>query len=115
MITSLEERARVITRDLLEQVEAVGAQPDLHTLEPGRAGRVGEVATHHLAVRGQDACGSHPRAREPHHQVGPGRQRRARLHVIDCWYSVKPIAAHTDATIQKRRMILVSDHASSSK
>ena len=33
----------------------------------------------------------------------------------DCWYSVKPIAAHTAATIQNRRMIFVSDHACSSK
>jgi hypothetical protein len=35
--------------------------------------------------------------------------------VSDCWYSVKPIALHTEATIQKRRMIFVSDHARSSK
>ena len=31
------------------------------------------------------------------------------------WYSVKPIAANAAATIQKRRMIFVSDHACSSK
>src|SRR3954451_744547 len=35
--------------------------------------------------------------------------------VIDCWYTVNPIAAQTAATIQKRRMIFVSDHARSSK
>ena len=34
---------------------------------------------------------------------------------MDCWYSVKPIAEQTAATIQKRRMIFVSDQASSSK
>ena len=33
----------------------------------------------------------------------------------DCWNSVKPIAEQTAATIQKRRMIFVSDHAMSSK
>src|SRR3954454_231811 len=36
-------------------------------------------------------------------------------HVTDCWYSVKRIAAQTEATIQKRRMIFVSDQACSSK
>src|SRR5215203_4581334 len=35
--------------------------------------------------------------------------------VSDCWYSVNPIALQTAATIQKRRMIFVSDHARSSK
>ena len=35
--------------------------------------------------------------------------------MIDCWYSVKPIALQTAATIQKRRMIFVSDQACSSK
>src|ERR671938_703601 len=41
--------------------------------------------------------------------------RGARRHEIDCWYSVKPIDEQIAATIQKRRMILVSDHAISSK
>jgi hypothetical protein len=36
-------------------------------------------------------------------------------YVTDCWYTVKPIAAHTAATIQKRRMIFVSDHPRISK
>ena len=34
---------------------------------------------------------------------------------VDCWYSVKPIAEQMPATIQKRRMIFVSDHPSISK
>ena len=55
------------------------------------------------------------RARQPDDQVGPGRERRAAHHVTDCWYSVKPIAEQIAATIQKRRMIFVSDHAISSK
>jgi hypothetical protein len=50
-----------------------------------------------------------------------GRNRRSagargrRRYVTDCWYTVKPIAAHTAATIQKRRMIFVSDHPRISK
>src|SRR5690349_10975953 len=36
-------------------------------------------------------------------------------HLMSCWYSVNPIALQIAATIQKRRMIFVSDHAMSSK
>src|SRR3954452_11695567 len=41
--------------------------------------------------------------------------RGAPAHLIDCWYSVKPIEEQMAATIQNRRMILVSDQAISSK
>ena len=43
------------------------------------------------------------------------RTGRRRYAVRDCWYSVKPMALQTAATIQNRRMIFVSDHALSSK
>src|SRR2546423_13297650 len=46
--------------------------------------------------------------------AAPAGPRRA-AHLIDCWYSVNPIDEQIAATIQKRRMILVSDHAISSK
>jgi hypothetical protein len=42
-------------------------------------------------------------------------RRGATYQNTGCWYSVKPIAAQTAATIQKRRMIFVSDQACSSK
>jgi hypothetical protein len=34
---------------------------------------------------------------------------------MESWYTVKPTAQHAAATIQKRRMIFVSDQARSSK
>ena len=64
------------------------------------------------------------RAGQADDQEGTGRQSRtgrangqgAPIQMLsDCWYSVNPIALQTAATIQKRRMIFVSDQACSSK
>ena len=60
----------------------------------------------------REAAAARPRPRRGE----PARSRReAGASVSDCWYSVKPIALQTAATIQKRRMIFVSDQACSSK
>ena len=87
----------------------------LETVELRGLGRLAEVAPDHVAVLGQHAGGRGAGPREPDHEVGALRQRRPGLHRIDCWYSVKPIAAEIAAMIQKRRMIFVSDQAISSK
>ena len=55
----------------------------------------------------------HPSA--PARRRATGRAAAADDHATECWYSVKPIALQTAATIQKRRMIFVSDQAWSSK
>ncbi len=68
-----------------------------------------------FAVREQHPRRRRAGSRQPDDQVRTVWERRAHHGVIDCWYSVKPIAAQIAATIQKRRMILVSDHPSSSK
>src|SRR5205814_7250816 len=95
----------------IEQVEAVAAQVRLELLR--RVRRRAGVHPDHLAVRRQHAHRAGARAREPDDQVGAGREGRP--HLTDCWYSVKPIDEQMAATIQKRRMIFVSDHAISSK
>ena len=95
----------------LEQLDAVALQ---HHLDPGR--RLGPAAVHaeHLPVRQQHAGRRGARAREPHDQVRP--LGKGRPHgVMDAWYSVKPTAPQIEATIQKRRMIFVSDQPASSK
>ena len=73
---------------------------------------------HPLAAGRERERRRHPRAGESEHEMGPGRDGRARLHSVWCrlfWYSVKPIALNTAAMIQKRRMIFVSDQPRSSK
>src|SRR5205085_8079871 len=71
------------------------------------------VHADHLAVRSEHPHRGGARAREADDQVGARRERGS--HLTDCWYSVKPIEEQMAATIQKRRMIFVSDHAISSK
>ena len=96
----------------VEQLEPVALEMDLDAL--GRVRPTG-VTADHLAALGEDARHGRSRAGETDDQVGPLGEGWSAFHVIDCWYSVKPIAEQTAATIQKRRMIFVSDHASSSK
>ena len=86
-------------------------------LHPIEARDVGEPRVHGddlLAPCGQRARRGLAGALEAHDEeraVGEPRPP----HVMDCWYSVKAIALQIAATIQKRRMILVSDQAMSSK
>ena len=69
------------------------------------------VATAITAARRQDR----QRARRPRGGRRPARPAGDAAQVTEYWYSVKPIALQIAATIQKRRMIFVSDHAMSSK
>ena len=92
---------------------------DLEALvsQRGRLRRVARVQAEDLAAGAEHAHCRGPGAREADHEIRPGRQRRPPRagHLIDCWYSVNPIDEQIAATIQKRRMIFVSDHARSSK
>src|SRR4029450_5223290 len=85
-----------------------------HHLDARR--RFGAAAIHaeHLPVRQQHAGRRGARACQPHDQIRP--LGKGRPHgVMDAWYSVKPTAPQIAATIQKRRMIFVSDQPTSSK
>ena len=101
--------------DPVEQVDAVRPEVDLHPLERARLLRFAGIDADHLAVLEQHACCGDARTRQADHQVRAVGKRRAPAQETDCWYSVKPIAEQIAATIQKRRMIFVSDQASSSK
>jgi hypothetical protein len=65
----------------VELRQPVAAQVHLHPVDL-RLGLPG-VDTDHLAVLAKDAGHGPPGARQPHHQVGPGRQGRS--HVMDAW------------------------------
>jgi hypothetical protein len=94
-------------------------------IECGGAGRA-RIATDHLLSAGAEGQGRrYARASQADDQIGPCGQWRARLGGAGShgsgqprtlsWYTTNPIAANAAATIQKRRMILVSDQAWSSK
>ena len=73
------------------------------------------AADHLLSAGAQRERRSGARTGKTYNEIGTAGQRRARLHLMLSWYTVKPIAAKAAATIQKRRMIFVSDQAFSSK
>jgi hypothetical protein len=100
-------------RDAVEQVDPVGLQ--VHPVEAlGARRRAAVHPDRRDPLAAERAQGGDAAAREADDEDRARRERRPR-HVIDCWYSVKAIALQIAATIQKRRMIFVSDQPSSSK
>src|SRR4051794_20962519 len=84
-----------------------------------RAGRDrGDDLSHAVEIHVNSPFGSCPGGERMAGRFSPAvceSARRSCAYDTDCWNRVKPIAAQTEATIQKRRMIFVSDQASSSK
>jgi hypothetical protein len=98
--------------------DAGGRKPPGRLDQRGRV-RSARIASDHLLSAGAQRQGrGDARAGEADDQVGPTRQRRTRpagYAFNPCWKTTKPIAPKAAATIQKRRMIFVSDQACSSK
>src|SRR4051812_19971141 len=108
---ALVERARV-------HVAPSGGGRDVAVAHP-RAGRDrGDDLSHAIEIHVKSPFGSCPGGERMAGRFSPAvceSARRSCAYDTDCWKSVKPIAAQTEATIQKRRMIFVSDQACSSK
>ena len=82
------------------------------------------IAANHLLPAGaQDKRGGDAGAGQPDDEIRTRRERRPVVLARSwrtqprmlSWYTTNPIAPQAAATIQKRRMIFVSDHAWSSK